>query len=240
MLPFQKEQDGGNLPAQSPNAAGMASGNGADQSPAQEYLTVAEHGKRTRKSTVALAILFVVGLLCLILMIKKSTPATVSAAEVQHDGAQIEAAISRLTGVKSEVFGRMDEIVDKFYEFSDVHQVKTGELSRNPFEFELYLDGAKQDTEVEVVSQEDIETLWKQRIKQKLERLGLVSIMQSERGNCCMIGSDIFYEGDSVEGFKISEIGPSFVKLKWEPTADSSQVGPRPESVVEVILRLSE
>ena len=54
-----------------------------------------------------------------------------------------------------------------------------------------------------------------------------------------MIGSDIFYEGDSVEGFKVRQISDSFVKLEWEPKRDEKQLGIQSESV-EVVLRLSE
>ena len=72
MLSFQKEQGSVNLPTQEPGGAGSAPG--ADNSPDQVYLTVAEHGKRTRRSTIVLAVLFIVGLCCLGFMIKKSTP----------------------------------------------------------------------------------------------------------------------------------------------------------------------
>lgn len=45
-------------------------------------------------------------------------------------------------------------------------------------------------------------------------QLQLLSIMQSDQGDCCMIGDKILYEGDSIEGFKVSQIGDSFVKLE--------------------------
>jgi hypothetical protein len=38
--------------------------------------------------------------------------------------------------------------------------------------------------------------------------------MQSNQGNCCMIDDRILYEGDSIEGFKVLQIGDSFVKLE--------------------------
>ena len=241
MLPFQKEQGGGNVPAQKPNAAiGRAPGDGSEKSQDQVYLTVAEHGKRTRKSTAVLAVLFIIGLLCLAFMIKKISPQTASAVTNQTEGAQIEAAITRLTGVKSEVFGRMDEIVRKFYEFSDVLQVGVSELVKNPFKLELLLAGVKEAPEAAgMVPEFDVETLWRQQIQQKAKGLELSGIMQTGRGNCCMIGSDILYEGDSVEGFKVRQIGESLVKLEWEPKRDERRLGAQSESV-EIVLRLSE
>ena len=237
MLSFQKEQNCGALPAKKPGAAG-APGDGADKSQDQGYLTVAEHGKRTRKSTAVLAVLFIIGLLCLWFMIRKSTPTTASAAADDAEGTKLEEAIGRITGVKSEVSGRMGEIVNKFYEFSDVSQVKVNELVKNPFKFELFPSGIEEPDATGMVSQMDLELLWTQQIKQKGESLELLSIMQTDRGNCCMIDSDIFYEGDTVEGFRVREIGDDFVKLEWESKRDNSQMGGQSGSV-QVILSMS-
>ena len=241
MLSFQKEQGVGNLPAQKPGAAAdRAPGDGSEKSQDQRYLTVAGHGKRVRKSSTVLAVLFVIGLFCLWFMIRKSAPQAASAATDQTEGAQIEAAITRLTGLKSEVFGRMDEIVRKFYEFSDVLQVRVSELTKNPFRLELLLAGAKEEPEAAgMIPEIDVEKLWRQQIQQKANGLELSGIMQTGRGNCCMIGSDILYEGDSVEGFKVRQIGDSFVKLEWEPKRDEKRLGAQSESV-EIVLRLSE
>ncbi len=241
MLSFQKEQGGGNLPTQTPNAAtGGSPDGGAEMSQDQGYLTVAEHGKRTRKSTTVLAVLFIIGLLCLWFMIKKSSPQSASAAVDQTEGVQIEAAITRLTGVKSEVFGRMDEIVNKFYEFSDVLQVQVGELVKNPFRLQMFLADVDESEGAEMVAEIDVATLWQQRIQQKAKALELLSIMQTGRGNCCMIGSDILYEGDSTEGFKVRQIGDSFVKLEWEPKRDEKQLGGGQAENIEIVLRLSK
>lgn len=241
MLSFQQEQSCGELPTQAPNAVtAKAPGDGAVKLPDQGYLTVAEHGKRTCKSTAMLAVLFIIGLLCLWFMIKKSAPQAALAATDQTEGAEIEAAITRLTGVKSEVFGRMDEIVRKFYEFSDVLQVQVGELVKNPFKFQLFQAGAKEEPEVaEIVPEIDVKMLWRRQIQQKAKGLQLSGIMQTGRGNCCMIGGEILYEGDSVEGFKVCQIGDSFVKLEWEPKGDEKQLEAQSERV-EVVLRLSE
>ncbi|MHC4708514.1 MAG: hypothetical protein ACYS8I_15685 [Planctomycetota bacterium] len=239
MLSFQKEQGSSDLPTQKSAGPGNVPGDGGGESPDQGYLTVAEHGKRTRRSTVVLAVMFVAGLCCLWFMIQKSTPQSASAAGDDAEGTKIESAIARLTGVKSEVFGRMDEIVRKFYEFSDVLQVQVGELSKNPFRLELFLaDAAEENTGMGEV---DVEALWKQQIRQKAENLGLSSIMHSEsdRGNCCMIGSSILYEGDSVKGFKVRQIGDDFVKLEWEPRGDEMRFGGQAGSV-EIVLTLSD
>ena len=118
MLSFLREQSNGDLPAQKQNAAVESEPGDGDEKPKeQEYLTVAAPGKRTRKSTILLAVLFIIGLLCLGYMIKKSTPKAASAASGVPEETQLETAIARLTGVKSEMFNSMDEIVRKFYEF---------------------------------------------------------------------------------------------------------------------------
>ncbi len=240
MLSFLQEQSSGELPAQKTNEAGAEPPSGVNRSNDQEYLTVAEHGKRTRRSTIVLAVLFITGLCCLWFMIQKSTPETASAGVEDEEEVKLESAIARLTGAKTEVFGRMDQIVNKFYEFSDVLQVQVGELVRNPFRLELFLDGVKEDSE-NAAPEIDVEELWRQQIRKKAEKLELSSIMHSDsdRGDCCMIGSDILYEGDTVDGFKVIQIGDDFVKLEWESKPDDIRFGGRTESM-EIVLQMSK
>jgi hypothetical protein len=80
---------------------------------------VATNSKSLRRSTMLVAVLVGIGLVSLLLMIRRSAPQAASARETAGDQ-KIEAAISRLTGGRTEMAGRMDEIVKKFYEFSDV------------------------------------------------------------------------------------------------------------------------
>jgi len=225
MLSFMREQELEDSSLQKPPAA--AGGTVADSAEEQEYLTVAAHNKNARKSTMLLAALFVIGLLCLFFMIKKSTPQTTTAAAVNTEQMQIETAIARLTGVRAEMFDRMDKIVKKFYEFSDVQQVNVNELAKNPFKREVFLGSLKNisDTE-ERDSDIDIEMMRKQQLRQQAKNMRLLGIMQSEQGNCCMLDDRILHKGDSIKGFSVKQIGDSFVKL------DSKGV--------EIILKLSE
>jgi len=213
MLSFLREQSLEDLPAQQKTnkAAGKPPGDGTNKSQEPEYLTVAARGKRVRKSTTLLAVLFIIGLLCLWFMIKKSTPKAASAEAGNKEDTLIETAITRLTGVKSEIFSRMDEIVSKFYEFSDVPQVKVNELSKNPFELETFLANLREKPGAEEI---DVKKLWQQQIRYKSKGMQLLSIMQSDQGNCCMIDDRILYEGDSIKGFKVLQIGDSYVKLE--------------------------
>jgi hypothetical protein len=108
------------------------------QGEATEYLTVAGKTQKARQSTMVVAVLFVVGLAVLGVMVKKCQfkPAAAAAATAKSEDSQIEAAISRLTGVSAEMNTRMDQIVQKFHEFSAVVQVAVDELAKNPFELE--------------------------------------------------------------------------------------------------------
>ena len=182
----------------------------------QEYLTIATKGKDVRKSTIILGILFIIGLACLGFMIKKSSPQTASAKTVDLEEAQIEAAITRLTGVKSEMFDRMDEIVSKFYEFSDVLQVKVSELVKNPFQIESFLANLQADSDMKDIGEIDPAMFWREQINNKTKDMQLVSIMQSDKGVCCMINNKILYEGDLVEEMTVKHIGDNNVTLELE------------------------
>ncbi len=213
MLPFLRDSNSGDLPAET--AARNAKQNGSAQPPEQEYFTVASQGRAVRKSTTVLAVLFIVGLMCLGFMIKKSAPKAAMAADAPTADAQIETAIARLTGIKSEMFNSMDEIVSKFYEFSDVLQVQVGELVKNPFQLELFLSQMEsQALTGEETTEIDTEAFWREQIKQKAKDMQLDSIMQSDNGKCCMINNKILYMGDSIDDYTVEQINDSFIKLK--------------------------
>jgi len=241
MLSFLREQGNGDLPAQKPDTGvESAPGDGAEKPQEQEYLTVAAPGKRTRKSTILLAVLFITGLLCLGYMIKKSTPKAASAASDVTEETQLEVAIARITGVKSEMFNSMDEIVRKFYEFSDVVQIKVGELVKNPFKLELFSANVKEEPRIEIkVPEIDTEMVQQQQIRQKAKEMRLLSIMQSDQGNCCMIGDKILYEGDYIRDFMVRQIGDNFVKLEWNPNRNNGSSATQSEPV-EIMLNLSD
>jgi preprotein translocase subunit SecG len=196
----------------------------------QEYLTVeARDKKNVRRSTILLAGLFALGLLCLWFMIKKSSPQTAAASpgKVNTEEAQIEAAIAQLTGVGSEMFDRMGEIVKKFYEFSDVQQVKVDELVKNPFKHEILLGGLKEKSDTEEGSfGANAEIIRQEQLRQQTKNMQLLSIVATDRGKCCVIDDKRLYEGDSIRGFNVRRIGDSTVLLE--------------SNGVEIILKLSE
>ena len=238
MLSFLRDQGNGNLPAQQPNPAGETTPDeGAQKTQGQEYLTVKSHEKRARKSTTLLAILFIAGLVCLGYMIKKSTPKAATAASDSAEETQLEVAISRLTGIKSEMFDSMDGVVKKFNEFSDVLQIKVGDLVKNPFKLELV---ATEEPRVEITVPEiDAEMVKQKQIRKEAKEMQLLSIMQSDRGKCCMVGDKILYEGEYIKDFKVRQIENSFVKLEWNPGRNSTSSDTQYEAV-EIILNLSE
>jgi hypothetical protein len=111
------------------------------------------------------------------------------------------------------MFSSMDEIVNKFYEFSDVLQVEVSELAKNPFQLELFLSQLESENGEEM-NEIDAEAFWREQIKQKAEEMQLDSIMQSDNGKCCMINNKILYVGDTIEEYTIEQISETFVKLK--------------------------
>jgi hypothetical protein len=238
MLSFMREPEPQNVSDRPSPGPGPQDGPLSDPSGAQEYLTVTANSKSLRRSTTLVAVLVAIGLLCLLLMIRRSQPQAVSAAPVAGDQTKIEAAISRLTGVRSEMADRMDEIVKKFYEFSDVVQVKVDELVKNPFEVEGFMKGLKTGTPVED-PQAKAELLRRKQLEQKAKTLKLLSIMRSEQGDCCMINDRILRQGDTIEGFKIVRIGGNLVELAWPPNG-ASEAGTLPTEEMKTVLKLSD
>jgi hypothetical protein len=254
MLSFLREQVLGSLSGQ--KSGGNRSETGASQdTPGQEFLTVATQSSNTRKSTVLIVILFAIGLVCLWFMIQKSKPAGASAASAGAGETQIEAAISRLTGISSEMLSRMDQIVKRFYEVSNVMQVKVDELAKNPFEFEQFLNNLRAKTAAETIKPDNQDNqskqhdsdaaiaLQQQQLKQQLSKeadsLKLSSIVRSAQGNCCMIDDKILYVGDSIKGFRVTNISDSFVEMVWGAQQSSSAVEAKLEEF-KVVKKLSQ
>ena len=214
MLPFMKEADGQVEPGQSPQ--GQPDSAGAFPG-AQEFLTVGDRGKNVRNSTMFVAILFGLGVLGVWIMVQKTKPNAAAAAEITSGEAEIEVAISRLTGVSTEMMTRMDEVVNKFYEFSEVHQVQVNELSKNPFALETSATDVPKEAEGKQSEEEKARKALAQQMAEEAKALSLVGIMEAGNGHRCMIGDSILSQGDAVGAFKVVSIRANAVELEWIP-----------------------
>ena len=199
MLSFLKEQISSASAEQNKNTVDTEDG---------QYITVSATSENAKKSTMLLVGVFIVGVLVLLFMIKQSAPTEAKASAESKEQENIELAIARLTGVRSEIYGRMDEIVNKFYEFSNVKQVNVNELTKNPFSEQLFA-GTAADIEDDQINPQSLAV-------QQAHEVQLLSIMQSDQGNCCMIDDKILYKGDKIKSFVIEEIGDDYVKLNSE------------------------
>lgn len=215
MLPFMKETEGqvepGQPPEGQPGSAGTLPGS-------QEFLTVADRGKNVRNSTMFVAILFGLGVLGVWFMVQKTKPSAAAAAEIASGEAEIEVAISRLTGVSTEMMTRMDEVVNKFYEFSEVHQVQVNELCKNPFALETSAtEVPEKEAEDKQSEEEKVRKALAQQMAGEAKVLSLVGIMEAGNGHRCMIGDDILSQGDTAGAFKVVSIRANAVELEWIP-----------------------
>ncbi len=201
-----------------------------------ECLT-ATGGKNVRKTTILVIIVFAVGLLGLLFMIKKTSPQSAGAAAMSED-TQIEIAIAKLTGVKSEMFEGMELIVKKFYEFSDVQQIGVGELVKNPFNIDKQWGAIEADLETQETDT-GFGVMELQSLRQRANKLRLLSILATEDSSyCCMIGDKILYEGDMIDGFRVKQISDGYVKLEWGHGYDD--VGFEMSESEEYLLKLSK
>ncbi len=237
MLSFMREQEIGNPSDRSSKGTGSRDARSPDGP--QEYLTVTANSRNLRRSTIFVIVLFCIGLAGLWLMVRKSKPQAASAQRSRDDEIRIETAISELTGVSSEMTSRMDEIVQKFYEFSDVVQVKVSELVKNPFQVE----GCMQELKDQIVVADDSETqaelIRRQRLQQRARNLRLLSVMRSENGRSCMINDQILREGDKIEDFTVAQIGSNSVEIVWQHEDDADESVSETQDL-KIVLKLSE
>jgi len=237
MLSFLRDSGFEDLPAEKDSGAGKVSPESGQGGGDQDYVAVSTNSGRVRRSTTLLAVLLVAGLVCIWFMVKKSTPQGAGAATGDANTADIERAIVNITGAKTEIFGKMDDLVGKFNEFSEVPQVKVNELVKNPFELETMLAGpAVGEVQPMVV---DHQAIRRQKAQKQADELNLLTIMKSEGKSSCMINSMFLSEGDSVGDFTISGIESNYVKLLWAPKGEVGISGGVSEKV-EIILKLTD
>jgi hypothetical protein len=216
-----REQGGGGT---SPDQNPATPNNGVSPGPSddQEFLTVASNSRTARKSTVVVVILVAIGLLGLWFMIRRSEPEAANANQSAEDTSRLESAISRVTGVSSEMVSRMDQIVKKFHEFSDVFQVQVNDLAKDPFDVGTSTGPLDEIPLVPEDPEVMAARLRLKRMEEQAEKLELLSVMRSDDGLCCMINDRILQEGDSIRQFTVTEIGGDFVELTWQPTDEAA------------------
>jgi len=228
MLSFQREADPASRSKTPAPQAGPAD---------QEYVSVTSKGDSVRRSTIVVVILFAAGLLGLWFMIRKTTPQTASAETDAGEQTRIETAISQLTGLKSEMLGRMDTVLNRLYEFSDVQQIEVGQLAKNPFEMEIF---GVQATEPMAVGDgpTDLLAMHRQRAARRAADLQLQSIIHGSADNAadfCMINTEVLKVGARIDEFVIRGITRTQVVLAWAPEDADIQ-----HEEIQVVLKLAE
>ena len=205
MLDFMREQIAGAL-EQPQDTAGEAKSNKQpgcllpQASKKEEYITVLGRKEKVRKTTYMFGALFFIGLLCLLFMIKKSSPTASAAATELTEGSKAAMVISQLLGGNTEMYSTMDRIVKKFYEFAEFEQIDVDELSKNPF---------RNDSVIRKIETGEAPV---QPVVSKSE-FELLTIMGTEKGNCCMINDKLLYKGDSIKGMRVEAITDQSVVL---------------------------
>ena len=203
MMSFMKNGDIENSKVDQQTPQVDSTSSDTNQSVSQpDYLKPAEYGKSMSKSTIFVTVLFAIGALGLWVMIKKVGPSAASAAPVPGE-AKIDTAIAEFSGVKKQMYGKVDDIIGKLSHLSSDEEGKDKDLKKNPFthsvslgDFDNILGGNHVDINPDSVK--DVK-LW--------------SIMHAEKDSCCIINNKILYVGDSIKDFEITKISPRSVEL---------------------------
>lgn len=215
MLKFLKEDAGAIDRKPNNSSAGDIDASGEGKSQEEGYLTITPKDKSIKRGTILLAVVFGVGLVSLLVMIRKTSPSAVTA-EILSEEARIETAISKLTGIKTQFLNRMDQIVKKFHEFSNVKQVEVHELQKNPFTYEKHFKPLAGEAEFQDDLESSQSAVIQSRLLRRVEKMQLLSIMETSNGRCCMIDDVVAHVGDYVNGFRVAAIRPASVELRAE------------------------
>lgn len=164
-----------------------------------DYLTTSVDKSNVKRSTMILAAIFAIGAGSILLMIKNVSPQSANAASSAKAENELDMAIARLSGIKAEIFQKMDSIAKKFDEFSNIEQVSVKQLRKDPFrsQYSSSLNSGKSS-----------------EAQNSGGYLLLDSIIQSDDGNFCMIDGKVLKEGDIIDGYTIKAIEKNSVRLE--------------------------
>lgn len=205
MMDFLKQSGDGLDKLDSQPKPEMEAELGSDSS----FVTTASREKTVKNGTIIFIAVFCLSLVCLWFMVKKTTPQA-AAAKTNVDDMQIEKAIAQITGTKAEFFKGIDNVVSKFYEFSNVAQVKVNELKKNPFEHKKYNDALMEDPLLSFAERQKAAAM---ELEKGASGMQLLSIMQSPKSNTCMINDKILSKGDKIDGWQVTNISSNTVEL---------------------------
>lgn len=201
MLSFLNEDENSNKLPEGITDASEEVKEESQDSDSEDYLMPSTTEKTVKNSTILLTILLVAGASTVWMMVKKVAPREASAASSQED-LQVESAIAKLTGIRTEMYGKLDQVAEKFYQFSNINQVPSDQLKNNPFIHSPGFMGLLPEIKGSGY-----------KIDKKKLRFKLWSIMDSDQGRSCMVNNKILYVGDSIEGMVVSQIGKNAVEL---------------------------
>lgn len=169
-----------------------------------DFLTVSSRDSAVKRGTIVLAVLFAVGLAGVFIMVKKATPSSAAAGEPMED-AILQATVARMTGISQDQTDDMEQVVGRFYELSNITQVKVNELRKNPFILDRSLIGQAADLSGGDASMEAALAV-RRRLQDKLKNFHLVGIMTSPQGNLCMIDDRVVRKGDALGEFAVVDV----------------------------------
>jgi len=169
-----------------------------------DFIEPAVKDSSVKRTTVILVASVVLGIAAIWFMNKKAAPASAAAA-VSQQQLQIESAIAQIVGIKQQTITKMDQMLSKFYEFSDFKQVLPTNLTKDPFV------SVWPGSQMQRPLGDKNGTSASQGLG--IDSLELFGIGQSSEGNYCMINEKLLYVGDRIAGLEVAEITPKYVKL---------------------------
>jgi hypothetical protein len=209
MLDFLKEQDNtsSSAPAKQKGQKSKSASVKKDASDSS-FLSVDNQKKSLHKSSMLLVAVVCIGFVALFLMIKKGAPQAAIARTVDAEQAQMDALLSKLGGVRSEMSSKMDKILKRFYEYSNTKQIPVDRLGKNPFRMTGVWAGLGES------SHKDLQNLVGGNVGYSLQLFSIIRADGNNGKSRCIIDDRILYVGDTIRDMKVTEIADNYVKLE--------------------------
>ena len=159
------------------------------------------------KANLVLVGLFAAGLMCLYLLSLRGGPAKASAEQSTAE-LQVDAALVHFvkTPVNSKRRDLAKSLVRQFYLDVKQRQIPLSDLLDNPFVFVPLPGTAKQGPAAPAAAPKPVVDIAEAQAMESVNKLQLQSILMGSHGATAMISNNLLTEGQTIVGWKVSEI----------------------------------
>jgi hypothetical protein len=216
---FESEQNGANVNGASEGDEQQSFAQG------EENFVVEEHKSSVSRGTMVMFVIMILSAGGFYYMYRKAGPSKANAAISKESVEANKTITSFLSGGDANIKSMLtllkstEKRVQQFLTYPNTKQIPLSDLKTNPFRqvAEAPKIAAPDTTGLSEAAEKKRREEERQAILRAVQSLQLQSIMYSTDRSVCMVNSNLYREGQSIENFTIEKISPASIVVKNGP-----------------------